>query len=75
MPPESNSGKYLLNCPKCGAEVCVTQVQGDRCPGCRCEFKLFRPHERDAAEDYFQVLTGVKHMVALADGALIIAHQ
>lgn len=63
-------------CPECGAAAEVSQVQGDRCPGCGCEFKWFRAGERHAAGDYLHVLTGRKHLLALpGEQGFIIAHE
>ena len=63
-------------CPHCGAEVTVTQVQGDRCPGCTFEFKWFGPGEERMARDFFAVLTREKHCLPLAGGAgFIVAHE
>jgi len=63
-------------CPECGAVVAVTQVQGDRCPGCNFEFNWFGPGEERTARDYFAVLTRRKHHVSLASGlGYIVAHE
>ena len=65
-----------FSCPQCGAANEVGQVQGDRCPGCGFEFKWFAPGEERTADDFFRVLTGVKHRVVLAPGqGSIIAHE
>jgi hypothetical protein len=63
-------------CPECRTPSAVTQVQGDRCPGCRFEFKWFGPEEEHAARDYLHVLTRRKHLLALPDGGgFIVAHE
>ena len=63
-------------CPRCGATARVSQVQGDRCPGCHCEFKWFGSGERQTARDYLEVLTGTKHHLALPDDrGFIVAHD
>lgn len=65
-----------FSCPHCGAASTVTQVQGDRCPGCGCEFKWFGPGEEQTARDYMGILTGEKHRLALPEGqGFIIAHE
>jgi hypothetical protein len=65
-----------LACPHCGAAALVTQVQGDRCPGCGFEFKWFQADEERTANDYLAILTGVTHLVALPDGqGFIVAHE
>jgi hypothetical protein len=65
-----------LNCPQCGVPVRVTQVQGDRCPGCRFEYNRFGPGESLIARDYHAVLTGPKHLVELPGAAgWIVAHE
>lgn len=71
----SHTSGVTAKCPRCGAAATVTQVQGDHCPTCGAEFALFRPWEQDAAQDYFSVLTGRKHVVTLDDGTTIIAHD
>jgi hypothetical protein len=54
----------------------VSAVQGDRCATCGFEFKRFGPGERRAAEDYYAVLTGQKHLRALPDeDGWIVAHE
>ena len=55
-PPETEAVRFA--CPQCGTEVMVSQVQGDRCPGCHFEFKWFAPEEERTAQDYLLVLTG-----------------
>jgi hypothetical protein len=63
-------------CPQCGADNTVSQVQGDRCPGCGFEFKWFGAEEEHTAKDYHAVLTRRKHYLALPDGAgFIVAHE
>jgi hypothetical protein len=63
-------------CPQCGGAAVVSQVQGDRCPQCGFEFKRFGPGEAQTAQDYLEVLTGRKHLVALPGGVgFIIAHE
>jgi hypothetical protein len=62
-------------CPKCGAAVTVSQSQGERCPGCRFEFKWFLPHEAEPARDYYTVLTGEKYLFTLPnESGWIVAH-
>ena len=65
-----------FTCPECGTLAEVTQVQGDRCPGCGFEFKRFDRGEERAARDYLAVLTGRKHFLPLkaADG-FVVAHE
>jgi hypothetical protein len=64
-----------FTCPRCGAEVRVSQVQGDRCTGCRYEFKWFRDGEGQTAQDYYGILTGEKYLLALPEGhGWIVAH-
>jgi hypothetical protein len=56
--------------------VSVSQVQGDRCRGCGFEFKWFAPGEERTAQDYLEVLTGEKHLLALGEGrGVIVAHE
>lgn len=63
-------------CPQCGTTNQVSQVQGDRCPGCGFEFKWFGAGEEASARDYFHVLTRQKHFVALTSSeGFIIAHE
>ncbi len=63
-------------CPQCGATVSVSQVQGDRCPGCHFEFKWFGGGESHTARDYHAVLTRKKHLLELPGGAgFIVAHE
>jgi hypothetical protein len=63
-------------CPQCATGAAVSQVQGDRCPGCGFEFKWFGIGEEQTARDYLAVLTGKKHMIALADRCgFIVAHE
>jgi hypothetical protein len=53
----------------------VTQVQGDRCPGCDFEFKWFQAAEVQTARDYHAVLTGDKYLLELPEGrGWIVAH-
>lgn len=69
-------GGVTFACPQCGTTAMVTQVQGDRCPGCGFEFKHFGPGEERTAEDYFVVLTRRKHSLALPEGqGFIVAHE
>ncbi len=63
-------------CPHCSAQAEVSQVQGDRCPGCGFEFKWFAAGEGHTAGDYMSVLTGQKHLLTLPDDCgFIIAHE
>jgi tRNA(Ile2) C34 agmatinyltransferase TiaS len=74
----SPSGSEGVNfaCPQCGGDARVTQVQGDRCPGCGFEFKWFGAGEAETARDYLAVLTGAKHHLALPEGqGFIVAHE
>jgi len=65
-----------FQCPHCGAACAVSQVQGDRCPGCGFEFKWFGPGEEQMVTDYMAVLTGQKARLALPEGlGFIIAHE
>jgi len=65
-----------IECPRCGAAARVSQVQGDRCPGCGSEFKRYLPGERQAALDYLAALTGEKALTELPDDAgWLIAHE
>jgi hypothetical protein len=65
-----------FTCPECGQMASVSQVQGDRCPGCGFEFKWFAPNEERTAEDYYVVLTRTKHTLTLAPGlGFIVAHE
>ena len=65
-----------FSCPHCGAAAEVAQVQGDRCPGCRFEFKWFGAGEKQTAGDYLVVLTGEKHFLALPEGqGFVVAHE
>lgn len=63
-------------CPQCGTQAAVSQVQGDRCPGCGFEFKWFAPNEERTAGDYHEVLTRTKHLLTLSPGlGFIVAHE
>jgi Zn-finger nucleic acid-binding protein len=63
-------------CPHCGQAARVSQVQGDRCPGCGFEFKWFDAGEAQTARDYLEVLTGKKHYLPLPDRqGFIVAHE
>ena len=65
-----------FSCPHCGATTQVSQVQGDRCPGCGFEFKRFDRGEERTAQDYLEVLTGQKHLLILPDASgCIVAHE
>lgn len=65
-----------LTCPHCGTQSIVTQVQGDRCPGCHFEFKWFQPDEERTARDYLAILTGETHLLVLPDDeGYIVAHE
>lgn len=64
-----------FTCPECRHPAAVSQVQGDRCGGCGFEFKWFQPDEARTAEDYMAILTGKKHLLSLAEGGFIIAHE
>lgn len=69
-------GGVAFACPQCGTTAAVTQVQGDRCPGCGFEFKHFGPGEARTAEDYYLVLTRRKHFLELpTDQGFIVAHE
>jgi primosomal protein N' len=73
---ETEQSSLEFTCPQCGATPAVTQVQGDRCPGCHFEFKWFGPGEARLAEDYHHVLTRRKHLLALPEGqGFIVAHE
>ncbi len=70
------SSTMEFRCPHCGHPASVSQVQGDRCPGCGFEFKWFGPEEERMARDYFAVLTRSKHFLDLPDrGGFIVAHE
>jgi len=62
-------------CPQCRTAARVSQVQGDRCPGCGFEFKWFRPGEERTARDYLEVLTGRKHLLPVGEAGTIVAHE
>lgn len=65
-----------FECPHCGTAARVSQVQGDRCPGCGFEFKWFGMGEEQTARDYLAVLTGEKRYLALPAGeGFIVAHE
>jgi len=65
----------VFACPRCGAAARVTQVQGDRCPGCGYEFNWFQAAEAQTARDYHAVLTGEKFLLELPEGrGWIVAH-
>jgi hypothetical protein len=62
-------------CPRCGSKARVQAVQGDRCSGCRYEFKWFGNGEATTAQDYYDVLTGEKYLLELPEGGgWIVAH-
>jgi transposase-like protein len=62
-------------CPRCASQARVSQVQGDRCPGCGYEFKWFRGGEGQTAQDYYAILTGEKFLLELPEGqGWIVAH-
>jgi hypothetical protein len=72
----STPSTVQFSCPQCATEAVVSQVQGDRCPGCGFEFKWFAAGEERTAQDYLHVLTGRKHLLALAGGqGCIVAHE
>jgi hypothetical protein len=69
-------GSIRFQCPHCGTPAEVSQVQGDRCPGCRFEFKWFGNGEEQTARDYLAVLTGEKRYLPLPEGqGFIVAHE
>ncbi len=64
-----------FHCPCCQQPAAVSQVQGDRCPSCSCEFKWFGPGEERMADDYLAVLSGPKYRLDLPNGqGRVIAH-
>lgn len=69
------TGSVTVSCPRCATEAQVSQVQGDRCPGCGAEFNRFGPGERETARDYFRVLTGRKHYLELPNGEYVVVHD
>ena len=70
------SDSVPFSCPHCGTAVSISQVQGDRCPGCGFEFKWFAPGEERTARDYLAVLTGEKHLLPLGEGrGSVVAHE
>jgi hypothetical protein len=63
-------------CPHCGAPARVTQVQGDRCPGCGFEFKWYGAVETYTAADFQAAVSGATHFLALEPGlGYIVAHE
>ncbi len=62
-------------CPHCGASARISQVQGDRCPGCNFEFKRFGPGEAHVWEDFFQTLTRQKYRLGLGANGFLVAHE
>ena len=65
-----------FTCPQCGQVASVSQVQGDRCPGCGFEFKWFAPNEERTAGDYLAALTKRTHYLPLSPGlGFIVAHE
>lgn len=64
-----------FSCPHCAAAVKIGALQGDRCGGCGFEFKWFGPGEARTAQDYFEVLTGQKHLLELPGRGWIVAHE
>ena len=70
------SAAVSFSCPHCGAQATVSQVQGDRCPGCGYEFNWFGPGEERTAADYLAVLTGKKYLMSLPEQqSTIVAHE
>jgi len=68
------SRSYELECPRCATPVLVTQVQGDRCPGCNFEFTVFEPGQDLVAGAFYDVLTGDKYVQELPDGGKVVVH-
>lgn len=74
--PDAPPDVLPVTCPHCGAAAGVSQVQGDRCPGCGFEFDWFGAGEEFAARDFLDALTGEKHLVALPDeSGFLVAHR
>jgi len=76
-PHPSESLPYVdFRCPHCGAAARVSQVQGDRCPGCGFEFKWYGAVEQHTAEDFQAAVSGATHFLELEPGlGYIVAHE
>ncbi len=64
-----------VTCPRCGAEQRVTQVQGDRCPGCGFEVKLFRAEEAEMARALYEEIAGEKEFMELPGFGYAVLHE
>lgn len=64
-----------VRCPVCGAVNHVAQVQGERCPGCGFETKLFLEEEEDLARDFLASIAGEKHLVDVPGWGFAVVHE
>lgn len=62
-------------CPRCALEQRVVQVQGDRCPGCGFEFKLFRREEEALAREFYAQIEREKYFVDLPEFGYAVVHE
>lgn len=62
-------------CPNCGPTQHVPQVQGERCPGCNFEFKLFRQEEESLAREFFDQIEREKHLIELPGFGFAVVHE
>ena len=64
-----------VTCPRCGAVHHVPQVQGERCPGCGFEFKLFLEEEEALAREFFAAIAREKHFVEIPGWGFAVVHE
>ena len=76
LDPENPLYVADVPCPRCAAaEQHVTQVQGDRCPTCGFEFKLFRTEEESLAREFFAQIEREKYFVELPEFGYAVVHE
>jgi hypothetical protein len=64
-----------VTCPKCGKVRHIPQVQGERCPGCGFEFKLFRQEEETLARDFYKEIAREKYFVEIPEFGFAVVHE
>ena len=75
LDPEHPLYSADLNCPRCGTPHHVPQVQGERCPLCKLEYKLFRPEEGDLAKEFFDAIVREKYLIEIPAGGFAVVHE
>ncbi|MBW3624885.1 MAG: hypothetical protein KY468_15900 [Armatimonadetes bacterium] len=75
LDPENPLYDADVPCPRCGPAHHVPQVQGERCPDCGFEFKLFRHEEESLAREFYRQIEREKYFVEIPEFGFAVVHE